>query len=1067
MSIPLPDPAQISQLAQDVTTILSPYLPNLLAAGGEVAKGAAGKVGETIVEQIWNKLRPKVEKKEAARDAVADVVNTPDDPEAQIVLKKQIEKILIQDEALSAELRPLVIAYNKTVTANIAITDDAKVDVGNDMTGRDKTTASSEHGAAGTFNAPVNFNYYGEKPAPAVANPKPVKTRSLTTEQARAEYLNAVIADCRNARLVGLDPKAGDPNRGVLSLERLYVELDTKTQVEDKTQPDKGTGAQAALLERERKVPLSALQALQNAQYGRMVLLGLPGAGKSTFARYLALRMAQHALDPDTPLESLLPAWTASPLMPFVIPLNRFGDSLAPDTIQGSAQQIEDFMVQSLELDSRTSDFAPYALETLRAGSALVLFDGLDEVADLGRRPLVTQAIDAFTHKYGRHPNNYFLTTCRTFSYTDARWKLGWEQHELAPLTPDKIKSFVHAWYEQHSALEPARRDDFRAKRDKLTKALRQGDRRRLWEIADNPLMLTIMAVVHTHDDDLPDTRAQVYQRCVDLLLLRWELERSIAGRVRKRTLLEELNIERPKLDDALFEIAYKAHTGRGTNEGRQSARVTEDLLSGILFARLRDSAQVKTFLDYCESANGLLMLQGEEIPPDSPPETLPRRFYSFPHTTFEEYLAARYIEGPNLGPRLRKLLDENYDRWTQVAMLLGEYLCFARSDQERMDAILGALVPQERPTQEKDWRALLMAGDLLILYDRRWPNSCVNRKQIRDRLAELVETDQLSAIERVAAADTLGELGDPRPGIHVPPLLSEQEPNAGASILQHLLWCQIPAGPFWMGSSKNAKDKHYDPEAYADEVGQTEKYKKIDKPFYISRYPITNAQFDVFLGAADGFRKSKWWEGLAKTDNTEPPPKYGGVFDLSTHPVINITWYQAVAFSRWLNQFLPGGDLQIWTRDGIKSVQAQILFSDSKSPVLRLPTEAEWEKAARGPNGRKYPWDGGITPEHANYSDTGIGATSAVGSFPRGASEYGVLDASGNVWEWTLTKWTSDYADYVHQEDYGLESESRRVVRGGAFDNDSRVVRCAFRGLGYPVNRLRSRGFRVVVAPV
>lgn len=1062
MGIPLPDPTQISQIAQDVTTILSPHLPALLAAGTEITKGALNKLGEIGIEGIWNTLRPKAEANQNLKRALERAAARPDDVRVKGALEAEIEDVLRDDPALAAQMSVIINNYHFTHNER-----QGGIDIqGDASTGRDNIGGDSNK--RDEYNGPVSITHYHGVPPPLADKERNTpKTRSLTPEQARTEYLNAIIADCRPARLVGLDPQAADPNRSVLSLEQLYVELDTKTQVEDKTQTDKGAASQIALLERERKVPLSALQALQNAKAGRMVLLGLPGAGKSTFARYVALRMAQHARDPEISLESLLPTWTASPLMPFVIPLNRFGDSLAPDTIQGTAQQIEDFLVQSLELDSRTSDFAPYALETLHAGSALVLFDGLDEVADLERRPLVTQAIDEFTQNYGRHSNNYFLTTCRTFSYTDARWKLGWEQHELAPLTPDKIKSFVHAWYEQHSALEPARRDDFREKRDKLTKALRQGDRRRLWEIADNPLMLTIMAVVHTHDDDLPDTRAQVYQRCVDLLLLRWELERSIAGRVRKRTLLEELDLERPKLDDALFEIAYKAHAGRPTTKGRASARVTEDLLSGVLFARLRDSSKVETFLDYCESANGLLMLQGEEIPPDSPPDTLPRRFYSFPHATFEEYLAARYLEGPNLGPRLRRLLDDNFDRWTQVTMFLGEYLCFARSDQERMDAILGALVPQDRPAQEKDWRALLIAGDLLILYDRRWPNSYVNRKQIRDRLAELVETDQLAAIERVAAADTLGELDDPRHGIHVPTLIAGGRQEVSTFGVQHLLWCEIPAGPFWMGSSKNEKDAHYDPEAYDDEVGQTKKYDKITKPFYISRYPITNAQFDAFLKANGGFENPDWWKGLARTDNTEPPPKYGGVFDLPNHPVTGVTWYQALAFTRWLNQSLRSANLQIWTRDGIKTAQAQSLFSDAASPTVRLLTEAEWEKAARGPSGKKYPWDGAITPEHANYDETGIGATSAVGSFPKGMSEYGVLDASGNVWEWTLTKWTENYAGYDSQEDYGLEGDSLRVVRGGAFNFNTRNVRCAYRYYVFPDLRLRNRGFRVVVAPV
>lgn len=109
-------------------------------------------------------------------------------------------------------------------------------------------------------------------------------------------------------------------------------------------------------------------------------------------------------------------------------------------------------------------------------------------------------------------------------------------------------------------------------------------------------------------------------------------------------------------------------------------------------------------------------------------------------------------------------------------------------------------------------------------------------------------------------------------------------------------------------------------------------------------------------------------------------PRRQGGDFDLPNHPVVFVSWYEAVAFCGWLAKKLG-------------------------QPIL-LPTEAQWEKAARGTDGRRYPWGPEITPEHANYADTGIGATSSAGVFPQGQSPYGLQDAAGNVWEWTTTKW-------------------------------------------------------------
>ena len=151
------------------------------------------------------------------------------------------------------------------------------------------------------------------------------------------------------------------------------------------------------------------------------------------------------------------------------------------------------------------------------------------------------------------------------------------------------------------------------------------------------------------------------------------------------------------------------------------------------------------------------------------------------------------------------------------------------------------------------------------------------------------------------------------------------------------------------------------------------------------------------------------------------------------------MNWFEAVAFCLWLGDRL---ELQVF-----------------------LPTEAQWERAARGTDGRRYPWNGELTPDHANYNDTGIGTTTAVGIFPKGANpETGVLDMSGNVLEWCRTKWREDYKG---QSDERLEGTDTRVLRGGAFLDAARSVRCAYRGRNSPRSRFRYLGFRVVASPI
>ena len=178
-------------------------------------------------------------------------------------------------------------------------------------------------------------------------------------------------------------------------------------------------------------------------------------------------------------------------------------------------------------------------------------------------------------------------------------------------------------------------------------------------------------------------------------------------------------------------------------------------------------------------------------------------------------------------------------------------------------------------------------------------------------------------------------------------------------------------------------------------------------------------------------------------------------------HPVVYVSWHDAVAYCNWLT-----ARLQEWP--GTPEPLATLLRTEDWRVIL--PSEAEWEKAARGIDGRVYPWGNEPDPNRANYDETGMNTTSAVGCFPHGASPYGVEEVSGNVWEWTRSL-EGDYpypvrrAGRAIREDLQAPEDASRVLRGGAFWLAHRNVRCASR------NRLVARvvndnfGFRVALA--
>jgi formylglycine-generating enzyme required for sulfatase activity len=237
-----------------------------------------------------------------------------------------------------------------------------------------------------------------------------------------------------------------------------------------------------------------------------------------------------------------------------------------------------------------------------------------------------------------------------------------------------------------------------------------------------------------------------------------------------------------------------------------------------------------------------------------------------------------------------------------------------------------------------------------------------------------------------------------------------------------------VPAGEFLMGS----EPKH-DPCAQDRERPQ---HTLTLGDFYVARTPVTNAEYAAFVLATDHPAPAHWADG-------------GELDGKADHPVVQVTWYDATAYGRWL--------------------------ADCTGKGYRLPSEAEWEKAARGSDGRLYPWGDAWDPPRCNTKESGMGDTTPVTAYEDGASPYGVLDMAGNVFEWTLSLWGTDIKvpDYAYpydpwdgRENQGARNGVLRVIRGGGFYYAATYARTTCRLRSYPDYGVKTRGFRLAIGP-
>jgi hypothetical protein len=465
-------------------------------------------------------------------------------------------------------------------------------------------------------------------------------------------------------------------------------------------------------------------------------------------------------------------------------------------------------------------------------------------------------------------------------------------------------------------------------------------------------------------------------------------------------TVLHKRYADKERIDpirERLAALALGMHTGaelgqqRSTPEATASDREIDAILQayqqldGATDKGVSDTVRVREDL---LSQSGLLVSRGDDTA-------------AFYHLSIQEFLA---------GERLHVLHIRAWDDliavmmqraasagWRNTCSFLFGCLVAKTSRHVGVEFLqeiakrltIPAADPSRRGQQAGAWNQAIVLGDCLQILAGR-------EAAIPDSLTRFFQQCVFQAIEQEIAvkdrhtlAVALGRLGDPR---IVVDLRWKTHPD------DHPGYVKIDAGKYRVGDEKRAV--------------------KIAEPFWLSKYPVTTSQYAQFLQDGGYSRPESWsdegWQWVESQRVAIPAHWRDPEFNAPNQPVVGVSWWEAEAFCRW-----AGG---------------------------ALPTEQQWEAAARGPEGLVYPWGDEWEDDICNSDEAQLGGTSAVGIFPRDESPFGLKDMVGNVWEWCADSWGG----------------SDRVSRGGGWAFDAEDCRAAFRYWVGPSRRLDDLGFRL-----
>ncbi len=765
-------------------------------------------------------------------------------------------------------------------------------------------------------------------------------------------------------------------------------------------------------------------------RHKRLVLRGDPGSGKTTLLRHLALTCARALRNDrrDGDARDLVKQrflWTQRPF-PILVRLRRHANVTSWD----EAKELTDILIQEMPPELRKRCPPDFFERHLQRGNCLLMLDAFDELGTPDARMAMARKIAGFLEIYQRQDNRIIVTT-RIVGYEGQLEQYDFTVRNVQQLKAGETRALVKQRYAAIAIAETTGKSDqetrdiehkMKERAERLIEKVEQTPR--LTQLATNPLLLSLIVLVHSLKFELPEERLLLYRDCVEILAEGWQrFKREEAGLKKEDSEREELALNQKLV--LLCELAFVMQQHR-KDEGSPAllpkevardllAQKLPDLLGGALPqdepARGEASRhEAEKWLTGIQQGSGILVEQGL----DEAGEPL----ISFSHLTFQEYLAAVALhETESRQSLLHQHLFE--PAWQEVILLYAALVsdatplitallkpsassygvllagrCLAQPLKKvQTDAQQTTLAQLKEGFSNADddqtidnfgkVMGLLSGSDITTFMRQHLGDPSAQKRlaaikalgetradapeldEVRADLVSLLETPQETTITR-AAREALAQIGDPRFTGPEPLLVPvPAQPSHVPALMR--TWKDLQASAAWKTAKGlrqrfNMVARIFDYWLFAR--WQALRHRPIHGyPFEIGKYPVTNIEYRRFIEATSHPMPESWQEGTFAREE-------------ATYPVMDITREDAFAYCRWLNS---------------KTGQR-----------YRLPTEWEWEWAAAGPNGWKYPWGDQFEKERCNTKESGSEGVTPVGSYILGKSFCEASDMVGNVWEIT-----------------------------------------------------------------